>query len=97
MGLMLPAFFMAMYEKDGLTAEKILFNIIRSRWFFPPKRPYKTENFYSTIEKEGRIFECNGQPQDQEASTARKAAESKYAAAGGKQKSRKKVTQQHKK
>jgi len=94
MGLMLPAFFMAMYEKDGLTAEKILFNIIRSRWFFPPKRPYKTENFYSTIEKEGRIFECNGEPQDQKASATRKTTGAKHKAALRKQKNHEKNAKQ---
>ena len=54
--LMLPAFFMAMYERDGQPAEKILFNILRCRWFAPGKRPYKTENLYSYIEKEGKSF-----------------------------------------
>ncbi|MCL2047156.1 MAG: PrgI family protein [Defluviitaleaceae bacterium] len=56
MFLMLPAFFMAMYERDGVPAEKVLFNIIRCRWFFPSIRPYRTDNFYNQIEKEGRIF-----------------------------------------
>jgi len=55
MGVMLPAFFIAMYEKDGQPAEKVLRNIIRSMLFFPAKRPYKTENFYNLIEKEGSI------------------------------------------
>ena len=50
---MLPAFFIAMYERDGIPAEKILRNIIRSQWFFPKNRPYKTENFYDSIDKEG--------------------------------------------
>ncbi|MCL2776273.1 MAG: PrgI family protein, partial [Oscillospiraceae bacterium] len=54
--LMLPAFFIAMYEKDGLSAEKILLNIIRANWYYPPVRPYKTENFYHVIELEGKIF-----------------------------------------
>jgi len=54
MFVMLPAFFLAMYEKNGLPAEKILFNVIRCRWF-PAKRPYKIENFYSTIDKEENI------------------------------------------
>jgi len=52
-GLMLPFFFLAMYEKDGQPAEKILRNIIRARLFFPGIRPYKTENLYAFIEKEG--------------------------------------------
>ena len=51
-GVMLPAFFIAMYERDGQPAEKILRNIIRARFFYPAKRPYKTENFYNLIEQE---------------------------------------------
>ena len=54
--LMLPAFFIAMYEKDGQPAEKILKNILRARFFYPQARPYKTENLYSYIEKEGSLF-----------------------------------------
>jgi hypothetical protein len=57
--LMLPAFFMAMYEKDGQPAEKILINIIRSKWYYPPVRPYRTENFYHVIEQEVTIFVQN--------------------------------------
>jgi hypothetical protein len=53
--LMLPAFFIAMYERDGQPAEKILRNILRSRFFFPAIRPYKTENFYHIIEKEAQF------------------------------------------
>ena len=53
--VMLPAFFMAMYEKDGQPAEKILRNILRSCWFFSQTRPYRTENFYTTIRKEGKL------------------------------------------
>ena len=51
--IMLPAFFTAMYEKDGLAAEKVLLNIIRAKCYFPPVRPYRTENFYRIIEQEG--------------------------------------------
>ena len=83
MAFMLPAFFIAMYEKDGQPAEKILFNILRCRWFFPPKRPYKTENFYSIIEKEGQFFECRQHTQNQKAHTAEKTAGSKRAPATG--------------
>lgn len=59
--LMLPMFFMAMYEKDGQPAEKILLNIVRSKWYYPPVRPYKTENFYNLIEQEGKLFDENGE------------------------------------
>ena len=41
--VMLPFFFMAMYEKDGLPFEKVMGNIN------PGTRPYKTENFYGQI------------------------------------------------
>jgi hypothetical protein len=53
MGVMLPFFFLGMYEKDGQPAEKILRNFIRARMFFPGKRPYKTENLYAILKKEG--------------------------------------------
>ena len=57
--LMLPAFFAAMYEKDGQPAERLLLNIIRAKWYYPPLRPYKTENFYTVIEMEGKLFDEN--------------------------------------
>ena len=57
-GLMLPFFFLAMFEKDDQPAEKILRNIIRAKWFYPKRRPYRTENIYSYLEKEGKAFEC---------------------------------------
>ena len=53
--LMLPFFFMAMYERDGLPFEKVARNIIRSRFLWPRVRPYKTENFYVTLTKEGDV------------------------------------------
>ena len=46
-GLMLPFFFFAMFERDGLPFEKILRNFIRARFLWPTVRPYKTENFYA--------------------------------------------------
>jgi hypothetical protein len=53
-GIMLPPFFLGMYEKDGQPAEVILRNYIRAHFFWPGIRPYKTENFYSVIEKEAK-------------------------------------------
>lgn len=44
-GLMMPFFFFAMYEKDGQPAEKILRNRLRHR-VWPARRPYRTENLY---------------------------------------------------
>lgn len=54
-GLMLPFFFFAMYEKDEQSAEKILRNILRAKWF-PARRPYRTENLYIYLEKEGKAL-----------------------------------------
>ena len=48
-GLMLPFFFFAMYERDGLPLEKVLRNILRTRFLYPRVRPYKTENFYALL------------------------------------------------
>lgn len=46
-GLMLPCFLIAMYERDGLPFEKVLRNIIRATFLWPRTRPYRTDNFYS--------------------------------------------------
>jgi hypothetical protein len=55
-GLMLPAFIIARYEKDGQPAEIVLRNKLRHRWYLSAKRPYKTENLYAYLQKEGKAF-----------------------------------------
>lgn len=50
--LMLPFFFFAMYERDGLPAEKVARNIINNIFIRPGARPYKTENMYAILTKE---------------------------------------------
>lgn len=47
LGIMLPAFLMAMYEKDGLPFEKVVRNVIRARFVRPGPRPYRTQNIYA--------------------------------------------------
>lgn len=47
LAIMLPAFMMAMYEKDGLPFEKVLRNIITTKYLRPGIRPYKTQNLYA--------------------------------------------------
>jgi hypothetical protein len=79
-GLMLPAFFIAMYEKNGRPAEKILLDFLRARYFFPPKRPYRTENLYQYIVKEA-LFDPN-----QKTGKAETTPVAKYPASKGKQK-----------
>ena len=44
--LMLPAFLFAMYEKDGMHLEQILFNIIRVKILRPSVRRYETVNLF---------------------------------------------------
>lgn len=53
-GLMLPCFFFAMYERDGLPFEKVLRNVIRSVFLWPTVRPYRTENFYAPFAGVGK-------------------------------------------
>ena len=52
--LMLPFFFLAMYERDGLPAEKVLRNILRWAVLTPRVRPYKTQNFYLYLNEQGK-------------------------------------------
>ena len=45
LAVMLPAFLLAMYERDGLPFEKVIRNIIRARFLRPGARLYQTQNF----------------------------------------------------
>lgn len=47
LGVMLPAFLLAMYERDGLPLEKVARNIIRVKFRRSGHRPYRTENIYA--------------------------------------------------
>jgi len=61
MGIMAPLFLLAMYEKDGLPAEKIIRNFIRTKFYWVGIRPYRAKNFYETIieKDEVVVFEQN--------------------------------------
>ena len=52
---MVPAFLLAMYEKNGQHLEVILRNMIRSVFLRPKKRYYKTNNFYAVIERQNQL------------------------------------------
>ena len=52
---MVPAFLLAMYEKNGHHLEVILRNMIRSVFLRPKKRLYKTNNFYAVIERQNNL------------------------------------------
>ena len=52
---MVPAFLLAMYEKNGQHLEVILRNMIRSVFLRPKKRLYKPNNFYAVIERQNNL------------------------------------------
>lgn len=54
-GVMLPFFFLAMYERDGFPAEKLLYFMIRQKMLTPGIRPYKSENLYEQLEEGEKI------------------------------------------
>ena len=47
--VMLPFFFIAMYEKDGMPAEQYLKHIILMKFIRPGIRRYKVENVYEQL------------------------------------------------
>ena len=53
MAVMLPAFFLGMYEKNGQPLEKLLSYYVQSRFLRPKIRPYKTNNYYAILMKGG--------------------------------------------
>ena len=56
LGVMLPAFLLAMYERDGLPLEKVARNIIRAKFLRSGPRPYKTENLYAPVTYRGAAW-----------------------------------------
>ena len=52
---MLPAFLLAMYEKDGLPFEKVVKNILRAKFLRPGVRHYQTENLYAPFTGRGAV------------------------------------------
>ncbi len=53
--VMVPAFLLAMYERNGQPLEKVLWNIINGLFLRPKQRPYKTNNFYAAIERQQKL------------------------------------------
>ena len=54
-GLMMPFFFFAMYEKDGQPLEVIAGQIIQTVFLRPKERPYMTNNFYAAVERQNQV------------------------------------------
>ncbi|SDB44970.1 PrgI family protein [Pseudobutyrivibrio sp. YE44] len=52
--IMMPFFFLAMYEKNGQPLEVIMEHFISSQIVRPKKRKYKTKNYYAALAKEAK-------------------------------------------
>lgn len=73
-----PFGFFATYQKDGLSAKQWLQAIIRHK-IYPQKRIYKTQNFYSNVDKliKEENFEYD-KKQETKTSNAKRSVRKKY-------------------
>lgn len=53
--VLLPFMLLAMYEKNGQPLEKVVRNIVQVCFLRPKQRPYKTNNFYSVLERQENL------------------------------------------
>ena len=53
--LMLPFFLLALYEKNGQPLEKVAKNMANVLFLRPKVRVYRTNNFYSALEKQNSL------------------------------------------
>ena len=53
--VMMPFFLLAMYEKHGQPLEVVVKNIIQTKFIAPKERPYRTDNFYSVLERQRKL------------------------------------------
>lgn len=53
--VMTPLFLLAMYERNGKPAEKILSQMIRQRFLTPGIRRYKSENLFRNLEEKEKM------------------------------------------
>ena len=51
MVIMMPFFFLAMYEKNGQHLEVILGHLIEATFIRPKQRPYQTDNKYAALKR----------------------------------------------
>lgn len=52
MVLMLPLFFLAMFERDGQPLEVIAKHFIETKFIRPKIRPYQTDNYYRVLQRQ---------------------------------------------
>ena len=53
--VMLPLFFLAMYEKDGQPLEVISGYFIQAKFIRPKVRPYQTNNYYDALMRQYQL------------------------------------------
>ena len=53
--VILPAFLLGMYEKNGQPLEKIIRNIVQVLFIRPKQRPFQTNNFYAVLERQDSL------------------------------------------
>ena len=53
--VMLPLFFLGMYEKDGQPLEKIAQHFIQAKIIRPQVRPYCTNNYYAVLIRQDEL------------------------------------------
>ena len=53
--VMLPLFFLAMYEKDGQPLEVVVEHFIQTKFVRPKVRPYQTDNYYDALMRQYKL------------------------------------------
>jgi len=54
--VMLPFFLLAMYEKHGRPLEKVVQDIIETKFVRPKVRPYQTNNLYAATARQAKLY-----------------------------------------
>lgn len=52
--VMLPCFAFGLYEKNGQPLEKLLRQIIQTKFIRPRQRPYQTNNLYAALQRQSK-------------------------------------------
>ena len=53
--IMMPGFFLGMYERDGQPLEKVIEQFIQAKFIRPKNRPYRTNNDYAVLMRQRRM------------------------------------------
>ena len=53
--VMIPAFLLGVYEKNGQPLEVVIKNMVSVMFLKPKQRPYRTRNFYALLEKQANL------------------------------------------